>query len=168
MLEAAIASSLAKVLARTLLESTGLPATARQLAQVPIDHLLSRSVRSASKKSIESIAKEVAAELLAFPRALEDNAGSARSAADTLLEVLASASITVVRLIELNLDPTSIERALLEAGEKHLNSASAERRGHVERAIAKLSALLVRNAPELPGVQVAFMQAMLRSRRSEA
>lgn len=164
MLEASIASSLAKALVRSLLDLSGLPSTARQLVPVPVDHWLSRAGSAAARKSIDGIAKQVAAELVAVPRALEDNMGAARSAADTLLEILAAADLSAARMVELNLDPRAIENALLRAGEALLHPASAERRGHVQRAVAKLSVLLVLNAPELPGVQLAFMQAMLRSR----
>jgi hypothetical protein len=137
MLEASLATAIAKVLSRSLLETVGLPPTALQLAQVPIDHVLGRTERSASRKTIEGLAKVVASELLAFPGALEDNAGSATSAANTLLDVLSSAQLSGTRLIELELDPTLIAQALREAGMRHLEGAGAERRGHVERAIVK-------------------------------
>ena len=165
MLEATLATAIAKVLSRSLLEAVGLPSTARQLAQVPMDHVLGRTERSAGKKTIEGLAKVVASELLAFPGALEDHAGSATSAANTLLDVLASAQLSASRLIELELNPALVAQALREAGVRHLEGAGAERRGHVERAIVKLASLLVQNAAELPGLQVAFMQAMLKSSR---
>jgi hypothetical protein len=167
MLAETVAMGIAKVLAGQFLDSLQLHQGVRKALQVPVDQLFGRAERAGSRKTIERLAQGVAAELVSFPGALEDNAGAARAAADTFLDALRLSALSATKLIELDLDPARIEQHILSAGSDHLRGASAERRGHVERAAAELAALLVANAPALPGVQVAFMQAMLRKRSTE-
>ena len=159
-----VALGIAKVLAGQFLDSLELQSGVRKVLQIPIDKAFGRAESASSKKTVERLAREVASELLAFPGALEDNAGAARAAADTFLDALRISALSAAKLVELELDPARIERHILSAAKTQLTGASAERRGHVERAVAELSKLLVANAASLPGIQVAFMQAMLRSR----
>lgn len=165
VLTESIALGIAKVLAGQFLDSLELHTGFRKILQVPLDKVFGRFDSAASKKTIELLAQEVASALVSFPGALEENAGAARAAANTFLDALRASALSAPKLVELELDPSRIEQHILSAGETHLTSASAERRGHVERAVAELSSLLVANAPALPGVQVAFMQAMLRAKR---
>ena len=164
MLPEAIAIGIAKVLTGQLLDGVELQSGIRKVLQVPVDQIFGGVERSVGKKTIDKLAKAVAGELLAFPGALEENAGAARAAADTFLDALRSSELSASRMVDLSLDPVRIEEYVLNRAKAHLEGASAERRGHVGRAVAQLSKLLVANAADLPGVQVAFMQAMLQAR----
>jgi len=168
MLASSIAAGVAKVLAAQLLEHVGVPSAARSVVQVPIDQLLSRAERKSAAVSLRRVGESVAEELLIIPRSLQDNPGAAQAAAATFLEVLEAANLSATRLVELNLDPQLVRGHILAIAGPHVKGASAERRGHVERAISRFCEALMAEAPTLPGVQLAFMQAVLRSRRNDA
>ena len=166
MLAETITIGIAKVLAGQLMDSIVLNTGVRKLVQVPVDQLFGRADRTLARKTIEKLAKSVSNELTSFPGAYEENSGAARAAANTFLDVLRASELSAARLVALNLDSTEIERYMTTKAESALKTASAERTGHVLRAISHLSKLLVANAADLPGVQVSFMQAMLASRRA--
>ena len=166
MLTESITLGIAKVLAGQLLDGIQLNSGVRKIVQVPMDQLFGKVDRTLAKKTIEKLARSISDELTAFPSTHEDNAGAARAAASTFIDVLQVSDLSASRMVALNLDPIAIEEYLTTKAGPALNTASAERSGHVLRAISHLSKLLVANAADLPGIQVAFMQAMLASRRN--
>jgi hypothetical protein len=161
MLTTSIAAGIAKVLAAQFLAQLGVDARLRGILQVPVDQLVGRTERKAAQATLDKLALLIANELLAFPRALEDNAGAAAAAADSFLASLEASNLSARTLVELDLKPDRIAQHLLLASKPFVEGASAERRGQVERAIRQLSLQLVAHAPSLPGVQLAFMQVLL-------
>jgi hypothetical protein len=145
-----------------LLDLFPLGSVAKAASKVPLGYLLNRNDTTSQAKSIESIASAIADELSEFPD--HGNPGSARSAAYDVLHILRISGLGPATLVELNLDSKRVLSHLLLNGADVLEQASTQRQGFITRGLAKLADAVVECAPSLPGVQLAFMQALLRSR----
>lgn len=155
-------AKLAKDVLAVLLDLFPIGSVAKAAIKLPVGYLLDRDDTISQAKSIESIASAIADELSEFPD--HDNPGSARSAAYDVLHILRSSKLGPAKLVELNLDSKQVLSHLMLNGADVLRQASAQRQGFITRGLAKLADAVVECAPSLPGVQLAFMQALLRSR----
>ena len=155
---------LTKQIAGALLDLFPLAGLGKIVAKISLDHVLGIAERNAARKSIDSLASEVVAKLESFPNEHQDNQGSAQSAAFDIAGILKKSGLGPERLVSLNLDPLLIEQHLLITAGEYLSSASAERAGFVSNGLKAVAGSIANAAPELPGVTVAFMQAMLKSR----
>jgi len=159
--------NLAKQLADALLDLFPLAGLSKSLAKISLEHIFGNAERTASRKSVERLAAEVASQIESIPNERLDNPGSARSAALDIVSILKKSALSPERLVSLNLDPTLIEKNLLSAAQEYIANASAERAGFVTTGLRLVAVAVANAAPELPGVAVAFMQAMLRSRNAQ-
>jgi hypothetical protein len=154
-------AKLAKEVLSVLLELFPLGSVAKSAIKLPFGYLLDRSESKTKAKSIEGIACAIAAKLSVMPD--HTNPGAARSAAYDVVHILKLGKVCPELLIELNLDPTLLLSHLMISGEEVLRTASQQRKSFIELGLSKIADAVVECSPELPGVQLAFMQAMLRS-----
>jgi hypothetical protein len=155
-------AKLAKDVLVVLLELFPLGAIAKSAVKLPIGYLFERVDNDSKAKSIASIAAAIANEISGNPD--QDNPGSARSAAYDVVHIFETSQLGPSLLIELNLDAKLVLSHLMASGAPVLATASAQRQGFIKDGLRKLSETVVESAPGLPGVQLAFMQAMLKSR----
>ena len=155
-------SKLTKDLVKALLELFPLGSIGTKLLSAPLDYAFERRDAAQAKKSIAAIAAAVASEIyvLLDPR----NPGSAASASFDVITILRDSGLGPDLLVELNLDVEMVRAHLMKTGQQTIEQASGQRRRYITDGLAKIAAAVVEAAPELPGVQLAFIRAMLRSR----
>lgn len=155
-------AKLAKDVLAALLDLFRFGSLAKATVKLPLSYMLDRYDAKASTKSIESIASAIAAELSDLPD--QDNPGSAQSAAHDAVDILQRSKLGPALLVELDLDPERVLSHLLSCGANVVMRASAQRQGFITQGLARIARAVVECAPSLPGVQLAFMQALLKSR----
>ena len=158
---------LAKRVSKLLLELFPLTAVSKSVVSFSLDLFLDNAEGKPSKKSIERIGQEVAANLLAISASVPDHQGSAISAAADVISILEQSSLSPEYLIELNLDAELLEAHFLSIANEVFKNAGPRRIGYITDALNQVATKIVSCAPELPGVNVAFMRAMLKSRASQ-
>ena len=159
-------AKLAKDLAIALVDLFPLGSIGRKLLEAPIGYAFDRGEAARGKQSIAKIAAAVAAEIYHLPDA--PNPGSAASASFDVITILKQSGLGPDLLMQLNLDPHLVQAHLLKTGAQILRDASAQRRRFITDGLTKIAAGIVEVAPELPGTQLAFMRAILRSRNGRA
>lgn len=159
-------TNLAKELFDVFLDLFPLGSLAKSTIKLPFNYLLERGDGETKVRSIENIASAIAAELSEMPD--PSNPGAARSAAYDVVRILKESGLGPELLVHLNLDPDSVFSHLTATGSDVRRNASALRWGFIEIGLRKLADAIVERSPELPGVPLAFMQALLRSRNSDA
>lgn len=161
--------SLLKDLVGALVEFLPYGTAAKKLMQIPINHgvagwLFPATARPAA--SIENVAQAVADSIASIPLASLDNPGSAASAAYDIVEIIGRAKVSPQTLINCELDPGVMSNHILAHGKDILATASSERTGFITQGVNEFSHGLIAVAPQLPGVQTAFMRAVLKGTTS--
>jgi len=152
-------TQIAKKLVNVLLDMFPLPPLARKVVDIPVAYLFDRG-GAHGRKTISSIATRIATDLANHPD--HENPGSAIAASYNVIEILGSSGLDSRQLVALNLDKDRVYSFLLAAGQPHLSTASQLRQGFIRDGLKEIAEALVESAPELPGVPLAFMQAMLQ------
>jgi len=158
-------TQVAKKLVNVLLDLFPLPPLARKVVDIPVAYLFDRG-GAHNRKTISFIANRIATELAQYPD--DENPGSAISASYNVIEILGSSGLDSRRLVALNLDKDKVFSFLLAAAQPHLSTASQLRQRFIHNGLKEIAEALVESAPELPGVPLAFMQAMLDARNSRS
>lgn len=156
---------IARKLTEIFLDLFPLPTTARKLVDLPIAYMFDKG-EARRRKTVSSIAARIASDLTRVPD--QDNPGSAASASLDIIDILRLSSLGPDKLVELDLDTDRVFSSLLQSAGPFLASASSLRQGLIRSGLREVACTVVECAPELPGVQIAFMRAMLRSRRGGA
>jgi hypothetical protein len=157
-------TKLAKDLLSVLVDLFPLGSLGKSAIKIPLIHWLDETNARAATQTIEKIAVSVAAELASFPD--NDNPGAARASSHDLILILRSSGLNASRMIELDLESDRVFHFLIGSASETLRTASAQRRGFIEFGLKRLAQSLVAASPKLPGVELAFMQAMLKGRRA--
>jgi hypothetical protein len=158
-------SEVVRKLVDVLLDLFPLAPMARKLFGIPIGYALDRGDAN-QKKTISAIAARIAEELSNLPD--HDNPGSAISASHDVIDILRMSRIGPETLVNLDLDEVRVLSFLMAAAQPTLATAGQLRQGFIRSGLENVARTVVDSAPELPGVQLAFMRAMLRRRSDPA
>jgi len=158
-------TAVAKKLVGVLLDLFPLPSIARKAVDIPIGYLFDR-IGADHKKTISVVAAQIAADLARYPD--HENPGSAKSASNDVVDILRISGLGAKQLVELDLDEEKVLFFLLGAAGPFLKGASQLRQGFIRTGLEQIARAVVEAGPELPGVHLAFMQAMLGSRHDRA
>jgi hypothetical protein len=159
-------TKLAKDVLDLLVDFLPYGATTKKLLKLPLSYGLSQLDSPTAKRTIASVASDIAASLSNFPDALLDNPGSAASAANDVLEVARRSGLSPDLMVACELDPSRLLSHFRAHCAPVLRGASAQRRGLVENGLERLARGVTFYAAELPGVEVAYMRAMLKAQNA--
>ena len=157
-------TKLAKDILDVLVEFLPYGSVGKKLVKLPLIYGLGRLDQRTSVKTVENIAEHIAAALEAVPVQFLDNPGSATSAASDVVAIVRRSNLSPDLLIRFDLDAEQLLSHLMSHAQPAMNGASAERRGFIGRGLKEFAYSLISHAPQLPGVDVAFMSAVLKAR----
>lgn len=154
--------NLAKELLDVFLDLFPMGSITKKVIKLPSIYLLNRFDNDT--KTIENIVLAIAKEISEMPD--QPNPGSASSASYDVVSILKESKLGPELLVQLNLDSDLVFLHLMATGTKIRQNASGLRWNFIEIGLRKLAEAIVECSPELPGVPLAFMQALLN--RSKA
>jgi hypothetical protein len=132
-------------------------------ASVIVDRALRKSDAGSVETTVHRISDQVSKEILKELRAEfgSQREGATISALYDLRDTLRAAKLSVATLIQIQLDPHSLQEELLEYQPSEMRLASPERRRVYLHAVRLCSEYIIAAVPELPGFQLSLSQALL-------
>ncbi|MEW6343035.1 MAG: hypothetical protein AB1704_20430 [Pseudomonadota bacterium] len=138
----------------------------KKLMKLPLSFVLDlMAERSSARQAVDvlsQLANEIASDIAAVDSQYVENKGSAIAAAYDIIAIAKGVNMTPDLLVVCRLDATELYGRFMVAAAPTISGAGPERAGFIDDGLRKLADKVMTNADQLPGVNLAFMRAMLR------
>lgn len=154
---------LAQAMGKALIDLVPMAGAAKKILDFHVDYF----GETWSAKRHEHALDILVADITALIQLLDETAapGTANSAAADFISIVKDCKITPKLLVDLQLDPSHLRDQMLRVAAPALAKASSERERFVRQAIELFSERLIEISPLIPGIEIAYRQAVLACMR---